>query len=54
MKYFRFMEFQARGAPHFDIFISSMVPFKTYVSPSFCGIELWIARIRLIKIMELI
>ena len=33
MKYFWFMEFQAGGVPHFDIFISRMVPLKTYVSP---------------------
>lgn len=33
IKYFWFMEFQARGAPHFHVFLSCMVPGKTYVSP---------------------
>lgn len=33
MKYFWFMEFQERGAPHFHIFLSCVLPGKTYVSP---------------------
>ena len=33
IKYFWFMEFQARGAPHFHMFTSCLVPGKTYVSP---------------------
>lgn len=33
MKYFWFMEFQDGGAPNFGIFLSCMVPGKTYVSP---------------------
>ena len=33
IKYFWFMEFQERGAPHFHIFLSCLVPGKTYTSP---------------------
>lgn len=33
IKYFWFMEFQERGAPHFHVFVSCLVPGKTYVSP---------------------
>lgn len=33
IKYFWFMEFQERGAPHFHVFLSCLVPGKTYVSP---------------------
>jgi len=33
IKYFWFMEFQERGAPHFHVFVSCLVPGKTYLSP---------------------
>ena len=33
IKYFWFMEFQERGAPHFHIFLSCVIPGKTYISP---------------------
>lgn len=33
IKYFWFMEFQERGAPHFHIFLSCPIPGRTYVSP---------------------
>ena len=33
IKYFWFMEFQERGAPHFHVFMSCLVPGKTYTSP---------------------
>lgn len=33
IKYFWFMEFQERGAPHFHVFLSCVVPGRTYISP---------------------
>ena len=33
IKYFWFMEFQERGAAHFHMFLSCVVPGKTYISP---------------------
>lgn len=33
IKYFWFMEFQERGAPHFHVFLSCPIPGKTYLSP---------------------
>ena len=33
LKYFWFMEFQERGAPHFHLYVSCLIPGKTYTSP---------------------